>query len=215
MQLQPPAWLFCGGKAAGRILQLLCGKAGRLAPNRSSSRSGWQSCGAGCRHCPGAARCCRLLWLQLNNKCIYWDFCYHEGANNPLLDSTPGLPSRPVLAPAATATLAGLGKSLMRSPGGGSAAGLDPAQAGARCPSPHQSQPAAGPSHPALPQAPGPAPQNNPSTPKQPQHLKTAPRRGRLGDVQLFQWLGGMLAPASQPARGVSEGGLDSPFSAN
>lgn len=37
MQLQPSAWLFCGGS----------------------------------RHCPGAAWCCRLFWLQLNNKCIY------------------------------------------------------------------------------------------------------------------------------------------------
>lgn len=100
---------------------------------------------------PGAARCCRLLWVQLNNKCIYWDFCYHEGVNNPLPDPSHGLSSRPVPAPTAAATLTRLGKSLMKSPGGGSAAGLDPVQAGACCPSPHQSQPMAGWSHPALP----------------------------------------------------------------
>lgn len=39
----------------------------------SSSGRGWQDCGAGSQHCPGTAWCCQLLWLQSNNKCIYWD----------------------------------------------------------------------------------------------------------------------------------------------
>lgn len=185
LQPQPPAWLFCGGKAGGRIPQPLRGKAGGSEP--LMLRDGSQSCGAGCWHRPGAARCCWLLRLQLK-KCIYWGLCCHKGTNHPLPDPVGGLPSWPVLAPAAAETLAKLGKSLMRSPGGGLAAGLDPAQAGARCPSPHQSQPAAGPSCPALPRAPGPAPQNS-------------LRGGGLGDAQPLQQPGDMSPPhPNQPA---------------
>lgn len=51
----------------GAELDLAVGPAG---PECSSSGSGWQDCSAGSA---GTAWCCQLLWLQLNNKCIYWD----------------------------------------------------------------------------------------------------------------------------------------------
>lgn len=91
---------------------------------------------------------------------------------------------------------------------GGSSPRLDPAQARARRTSPHQSQPMAGLSCPALPGAPGPA------TPKHLQHPKTAPRWGRLDDVLLFQCLGRVSA-FHPTIPWCIEGGLDSPFSTN
>lgn len=120
----------------------------------SSSRSGWQDCGTGSWHClvlpaPLAAikQQMHLLgqithcWIQL------WIPVLVGGGT------------------AAAATLR-LGKSLREAPGGGWAAGLDPAQAPARCPSSHQS-------HRAWSVPSQSSSSSWPSTPKQTQHPKT------------------------------------------
>lgn len=73
----------------------------------------------------------------------------------------------------------------------------------------------AGLSCPALPRVPGPAPQNNPSTPNQPQQPQTAPRWGGFGDMQLFQQSAGDGSPPVPTSPGVSKDGLDSPLRAN
>jgi len=135
------------------------------APNPSSPRDGWHRPSAGSRHLPA---CCRLLWVPLNNKCVYWDFCHRRGTNNPLLDPIPGLPSPP--APAAAATLARLGKSLTRSPGGGWVLRKPGLAAAARI----KASPR--PVRPALPQAPDPAPQKK--TTSAPQN---SPETGQAG----------------------------------
>lgn len=92
---------------------------------------------------------------------------------------------------AAAATLR-LGKSLREAPGGGWAAGLDPAQAPARCPSSHQSH--RGRSVPSCSSS-----SSWPSTPKQSQHPKTtsAPTNSpEVGcDIQLFQQSAGVEGP--------------------
>lgn len=169
--------------APGELLR--AGKGGELDPARpagSSCGSGWQDCGAGSQHCPGTAWCCRLLWLQLNNKGIYF------GTNNPPPGSRRGFPSRSAQQGSGWAIVEG------KLPG---VAGLQ----GWILHKPQLAVPAdikatvAGLSRPALPRVPGPAPQNNPSTPKQPQHPQTAPRWGGLGDGQLLQQPARMGAP--------------------
>lgn len=152
---------------------------------------------------------------QGKKKSIYWDFCYHEGTNNPLPHPSCGLPSRPAPAPAAAATLTGVGQEF-----NGISRGRRGGRAGSRASrgSPPQpaSKPACGWSVPSRCSS-----SSRPSTPKQPQHPEPAPRQGGPGGIQLFQWLRGGVdvntppPPKSQPARGVSEGGLDSPRGAN
>lgn len=202
-QPQPPAGLF-GGEGV-RVAPPWHGWPARSEP--ASSGSGWQS----------SRRCwvmpAPLGAIKEKKKSIYWDFCYHEGTNNPLPHPSCGLPSRPVPAPAAAATLTGVGQEF-----NGISRGRCGGRAGSRASrgSPPQpaSKPACGWSVPSRCSS-----SSRPSTPKQPQHPEPAPRQGGPDGIQLFQWLrgGGTLAPPpkSQPARGVSEGGLDSPRGAN
>lgn len=100
----------------------------------------------------------------------------------------------PVGAGTAAAAALRLGKSLREAAGGGWAAGLDPTQAPARCPSPHQSH--RGRSVPSCSSS-----SSWPSTPKQSQHPKTTsaamnnPEVGRACDIQLFQQSAGDRSP--------------------
>lgn len=179
-----PGWLFRGRKVASWIWQLLRGEASWLGMLIL-----WERVAGLRRWLPALPWHCLVLPAPL--AAIKQQMHLLGQITHCRIQARIPIPVGAGTAAAATLRL---GKSLREAPGGGWAAGLDPAQAPARCPSPHQSH--RGRSVPSRSSSSSwPSTPKQSQHPKQPQHPETAPRWGRLGDVQLFQQPAGIEAP--------------------